>query len=159
MTQRFMRKGITRLFWVPSIASAALIPTTAEVNAGTELTPEVSAITGFTYANTPIQIPDMAHAFVSEISGEDTVVASDIEFYQRKGTDTIRASQAKGTVGFVVILFDGTAGANPAAGDKADVWPATIGSRAKMYAADNSAAKYKVAYTLTAAPGEEVTLT
>lgn len=157
--QRFMRKGISRVFLVPTIASASLVPTAAEVNAGTELTAEIATLTGFTYANQPIQTPDLASAFVSQISGQDATEDSSIEFYQRKGTDTIRSAQAKGTAGYVVLFYDGTAGTNPAAADKADVFPAVVGSRAKMYTADNEAAKYRVNYSLTAPPGEEKTLT
>lgn len=158
-TARFMRKGITKVFLVPTIASGTLNATAAEVNAGTELTSEINEIGGFSFANNPIKTPDMSTAFVSQIAGEDSTEDSHITFYQRKGTDTLRAAQPKGTAAYIVILYDGTAGASPAAGDKCDVWPITIGSNAKMYSAGNDAATYKVTYILTAPPGVDKTLT
>lgn len=158
-TQRFLRAGITRMFLVPSIASATLVPTAAEVNAGTELTAEVSTVTGFSFSNQTISTPDLKSTFESEIPGKDKADASDLEMYQRKGTDTLRAAQAKGTAGFMVILFDGTAGANPAAGDKADVFPVSIASNSKVISADNVAAMYKATYTITDKPAQDVVLT
>ncbi len=159
MSARFMRAGITKLYWVPTIASASLVPTAAEVIAGTRVDAEAMTVNGFSFSNQPIKTPDMATTFESEIPGKDQADTSDIEFYQIRGTDAIRSAQAKGNVGFMVILYDGTAGASPAAADKADVFPSTIASNAKQYKADNSAATYKVTYSVTARPALDVTLT
>jgi hypothetical protein len=156
---RFMRKGVTKFYWVPTIASPTLIPTSAEVIAGTNLTPQLAEVNGFNFANSPINTPDMSSAFVGKIPGEDTTDNSDITFYEDKVTNPIKTAQAKGNVGYVVIFYAGTAGASPAAGDKVDVWPAIVASNSRMYTADNEAAKYRVVYALTAAPGEEKTLT
>jgi hypothetical protein len=156
---RFMRAGSTKLYWVPTIASTSLIPTSAEVIAGTRLDAQIMTINGFSFANQPIKTPDMATTFESEIPGKDQADTSDIEFYQIKGSDTIRTSQSKGTAGYMVILYDGTAGAAPAAADKADVFPATVSSNSKQYKADNSAATYKVSYSITAQPAQDVVLT
>lgn len=159
MADRFMRKGTTRFYYVPTIASASLVPTAAEVNAGVRLDPEIAEVQGFSFENQTIRTPDMASAFVSQIAGEDSTEDSSLTFYQRKGTDALRAAQSKGTVGYIVIFYSGVAGATPAAGDKADVWPINIASNSKMYTADNEAAKYRVRYVLTDPPGPEVTLT
>lgn len=159
MADRFMRKGTTRFYFVPTIASASLVPTAAEVNAGVRLDQEIAEVAGFSFENQPIRTPDMASAFVSQIAGEDSTEDSSLTMYQRKGTDVLRAALPKGAVGYVVIFYSGTTGATPAAGDKADVWPSTVGSNAKMYTADNEAAKYRVRFNLTDPPGIEKTLT
>lgn len=155
---RFMRKGITRFYWVPTIADADLIPTAAEVTAGTNLTPQIAEVNGFNFTNNPINTPDMASAFVGKVPGEDTTDNSDITFYEDKVTNPIKTAQAKGNSGYVVIFYAGIAGATPAIGDKADVWPAIVASNSRMYTADNETAKYRVVYALTAQPGEEVTI-
>jgi hypothetical protein len=154
-----MRKGITKVRWAPTIASATLVPTTAEITAGTDLTPQVAEINGFSFANSPIDTPDMSSAFVGKIPGEDSTDNSDITFYEDKTTNPISTAQAKGNNGYVVIFPTGIAGAAPAIGDKCDVWPAIIASNARMYTADNEAAKYKVTYALTAPPGIDKALT
>jgi len=156
---RFMRKGITQFWFVPTIASATLVPTAAEVNAGTRLDTQLAEVAGFTFTNSPINAPDMSSAFVSQIAGEDSTENSSLTFYEDKTTNPISTAQSKGTNGYIVIFKAGLAGATPAAGDKADVWPVQVASNAPQYTADNEAAKYMVAYTTTAPPGVTKTLT
>lgn len=156
---RFMRKGVTKIWFVPSIASPSLAPTAAEVNAGTDLTGQMAEVTGFTFSNNPIDTPDMSSSFVSKIGGEDATEDSSVTFYEDKTSNPIMTAMAKGTNGFVVIFAAGIAGATPAAGDKADVWPVTITSNARQYAAGNEAAKYQVKFATTAPPGTNKTLT
>lgn len=156
---RFMRKGITRFYFVPTIASATLVPTAAEVTAGTRLDAQLAEINGFSFSNSPIATPDMASAFVSSIAGEDSAADSNLTFYEDKTSNPIKTAQAKGTNGYIVIFYAGIAGATPAAGDKADVWPVQVASVSRMYTAGNEAAQYQIVYTPTAPPGEEKTLT
>lgn len=153
---RFMRKGTTKVYFVPVIAGAA--PTVAEITGGTNLTPQIAEINGFNFTNNPIDTPDMASAFVGKIPGEDTVDNSSITFYEDDTTNPIKTSQAKGTVGHIVIAYQGLIGATPAAGDKVDIWPCIIASNSRMYSAGNESAKYQVVYTLTEAPAEEATV-
>jgi hypothetical protein len=156
---RFMRKGKTRFYFVLTIASPTLIPTAAEVNGGTRLDTQLAEINGFTFSNNPIAAPDMSSTFVASVSGEDTTEDSNLIFYEDDTTNAISTAQAKGTNGYVVILYKGIAGASPAAGDKCDVWPVQVASNARQYTADNEAAKYQITYTPTAVPGFDKTMT
>lgn len=156
---RFVQKGNTKAWWVPTIASPALIPTTAEVTAGTDLTPQISDIAGFTFDNTPVDTPDMGQALVTKIPGEDVMPDSTMTFYEDKTTNPIKTLLAKGVNGYVVIFGTGIAGAAPAAADKADVWPSQVASNARQYHAGNEASKYLVKFTPTKAPATAVTLT
>ena len=156
---RFMRKGTSKFWFVPTIASTDLIPTTAEVTAGTAVTPEINEMAGFTFANNPIDTPDMDTTFVSKIPGEDSTEDSSMTFYERKTTNPIKTLLAKGTVGFIVIFPAGLAAAAPAAGDKADVWPVTVASNARTYTAGNEAAKYLVKFSPNAPAADDVVLT
>jgi hypothetical protein len=146
-----MRKGKSKVWWVLSIATATA-PTAAEINAGTRIDTELAEINGFTFANTPIDTPDMATSFVSKIPGEDTVGDSNMTFYEQSTTNPISTALAKGATGNVVIFYNGIAGALPAAADKAEVWPAIVASNARLYTTGNEAAKYQVVFTNTAGP-------
>jgi hypothetical protein len=148
---RFMRKGKTRFYWCPTVANLNA-PTVANITAGTRLDPQIAEINGFEFANSPIDVPDMATAFVSKIPGEDTVADSSISFYEDDTTNPIQTALAKGTVGHVVIFPRGTAGASPAVSDVTEVWPAIVASSARAYTAGNEAARYTVTFTLTAPP-------
>lgn len=158
---RFMQKGTTKFWFAPTIASATLVPTAAEVNAGTRMDTELAEISGFAFSNSPIATPDMANTFTSSIPGEDVADTSSLTFYEQKAptTNPIRTAQAKGTVGYVVIFFGGIAGATPAAADKCDVWPVQVASNVRTYSAGNEASRYVITYAMTATPGFDKTLT
>lgn len=156
---RFMRKGITELYFVPTISNPAA-PTVAEITAGTDLEDQLAEINGFSFSNSPIDTPDMGDAFVSKIPGEDTVDSSDMTFYEDDTSNPIKTALAKGTTGYVAIFYAGLVTADtPAIGDKCDVWPCQVASNSRMYTADNEAAKYQVVFTLTDSPSIESTLT
>ena len=148
---RFMRKGTTKLYWVASISDITA-PTAAEMGSAVALTDEIAEINGFSFSNSPIDVPDMGDAFVSRIPGEDTVGDSSIMFYERTDSNTIMTTLAKDTTGYVVIFPTGIAGVSPAANDTADIWPATVASNARQYNAGNEAARFEVVFTLTASP-------
>lgn len=157
---RYMSRGITRFYWVPTIANANLVPTVTEINAGTRLDEQLNEVNGFTFANEPIDTPNFKDRYTPQITGEDAAEDSSMTFYRlRTVTDTIRAALAKDAVGNVVIFYEGPVGANPAAGDKVEVWPAVVSSQAKQYTADNEAAKYMVAFSITKVPAIDVTVT
>lgn len=151
---RFMRKGTAKVFFVPTIASPPTV-TAAAVNAGTNLTPEIAEMNGFTFSNNPIMTPDMDSRFVTQVPGEDTAEASNLVLYELAGgTDTIKAALVKDATGYIVIFPTGIAGATPAAADKAEVWPVTISSNVRRYTAGNEAAQYQANFAVTDQPFE-----
>lgn len=154
---RFMRKGITKVRFVPTIVAIAAA-TTAEITAGTDLTAQTAELNGFEFSNSPIDVPDMSSAFVSKVAGEDTVADSSIVFYEDLTTNPIRTALAKGTNGYIVIYYGGQvgAGAVPAATSKYEAWPIQVASNARRYTAGNEAAQYNVMFANTAAPTEGV---
>lgn len=154
---RFMRKGINRWYFVPTISNKTA-PTAVEINAGTDLTDAIAEVSGFTFTNTAINVPDMGTAFVKKIPGEDSTEDSSITFYEDKTTNPIRTALAKNTVGYVVIFSTGIADVIPplavAAADKCEVWGVVVASNARRYSVDNVAAQYVVAFTTTDPPVE-----
>lgn len=157
---KFFRRGISKAFFVPTISSQAA-PTAVEVNAGTSLTALVAELNGFSFENQPIDTPNMSETFVSKIPGEDQSADSTIVFYEQRGTDPanpLMATLAKGTAGYIVIFFGGTAGASPAATDRADVWPVISTGVPRQYDLGNEAAKWSCMFAPTAAPSINVAL-
>lgn len=146
---RFMRKGVTKVYWAVTLASPSA-PTVANMVAAVVLHTQLSELNGFNFTNTPIDTPDMASAFVSKIPGEDTVGDSSMVFYEDTLTNPIKTALAKNTVGFVVLFPTGLAGSTPAIADKTDVWPAIVASNSRRYSAGNESALYEVVFTCTA---------
>jgi hypothetical protein len=151
-----MRKGTTRVFFATTVTLNA--PTAAQVNAGTELTDDISEITGFVFSNNPIQTPDLGTKFVSQIPGEDSTEDSSLVFYETAGDSTIKDALPKDENGYVIILPEGSAGASPAAADLVEVWPVTISSVSRRYSAGNEAAMFEVKFATTSPPTIDVDL-
>jgi hypothetical protein len=145
---RFIRKGTTKIYFLPTIAATTLIPTTAEITAGTDYTEQITAIDGWSLENQPIETPDMASTFVSKIGGDDSAADSSLTFYEDNTLDDVETDLAKGTSGYVVIFSKGKTTGNKGM----DVFPATVVSNSKAYTADNEAAKITVQFTITARP-------
>lgn len=156
---RFFRRGRTKFYWVPTIASTAFIPTAAEVLAGTSMTCSIAEVNGFNFKNTPIPTPDMCSTFTSTIPGEDTAEDSSLTFYEDTTSNPLQTTLAKGTTGYVVIFPTGTAGASPAAADKAEVWPVQCTGPNREYSAGNDPARWMSGFAMTAAPNFSATLT
>ena len=156
---RFMRKGRTKVRWIPTIAAATLIPTTAEVTAGTDLTPQLAEIAGFTFTNSPIATPDMSSDFVVTIPGENATEDSSMTFYEDNvfASNPIKTALAKGATGFIGIYFQGIAGATPASGDRLDVWPVSISANVRTYTAGNEAAMWRADFSARLEPKFDLT--
>lgn len=145
---RFNRKGTTKISFLPTIASVDLLPTAAEITAGTDYTAQISAMDGFSLENQPIETPDMASTFVSKIGGDDSAADSSLTFYEDSALDDVETELAKGTSGYIVIFSKGNAPANKGM----DVFPVTVVSNSKSYSTDNEAAKITVQFTITSRP-------
>ncbi len=145
---RFNRKGTTKIYLLPTIASTSLLPTTAEITAGQDLTDGINAIDGWSLENQPIETPDMSSTFVSKIGGDDSAADSSLTFYEDNTLDDIETDLAKGTTGYIVIFSKGKA---PSAKGM-DVFPVTVVSNSKAYTTDNEAAKITVQFTITKRP-------
>ncbi|MEU1134259.1 hypothetical protein ABZ383_31115 [Streptomyces sp. NPDC005900] len=145
---RFNRKGVTKIKFLPTIASAALLPTRAEITAGTDLTDGINAIDGWNIENQPIETPDMASTFVSKIDGDDSAADSSLTFYEDNTLDEIETDLAKGTSGYMCIFSKG----DVPAGKGLDVFPVKVASNSKSYSTDNEAAKITVQFVITDRP-------
>ncbi|MBE4761746.1 hypothetical protein [Streptomyces caniscabiei] len=145
---RFNRKTLTRIMFLPTVASTALLPTRAEITGGTDLTDNISAIDGWSLENQPIETPDMGSTFVSKIDGDDSAADSSLTFYEDSTADDIETDLAKGTSGFIAIFSKG----DIAAAKGLDVFPVKVASNSKAYTADNEAAKITVQFVITDRP-------
>ncbi|MCZ4098301.1 phage tail tube protein [Streptomyces sp. H39-C1] len=148
--QRFMRRGITKFFFLKTIAAPTNIPIRPELalaNA-TELSGAISEIEGWALENSPIDTPDMGSTFATTIPGEDKADNSSFTFYEDQVSDTIEQLLSKGTIGFVVILRKGDVPASRSM----DIFPVRVGSRSASYSASSEPAKFKCSFGITAVP-------
>jgi hypothetical protein len=153
---RFFRRGKTQVVFTltcPNINA----PVVGNVTSGTNLSSSIHDMAGFTFANKPIDAPDLSTPFQSKIAGPDEATDSTIKYYRDSTTNPLDLTLAKGVNGFVVIGDYKILG-TWATGDNVDVWPVQVGSNAKEYSVGNDPALAQVTFIVTAAPALNVTL-
>ncbi len=148
--QRFMRRGVTKFYFLKAITADTNVPTRAELAAtnATDLSGAIADIAGWSLANTPIDTPDLGSTLTTNIPGEDKADSSTLTFYEDQLTDTVEQLLAKGTTGFIVILRKG----DVAASKSMDVFPVRVASRAPAYSTGSDPAKFTVTFSVAAEP-------
>ncbi|MDX2849290.1 hypothetical protein PV342_12625 [Streptomyces sp. PA03-3a] len=146
--QRFMRRGVTKIFFLSEIAAASNVPTRQELAAGTDLSGAISDIAGWSLGNSPIDTPDLGSTLTTSIPGEDKADASTLTFYEDKAGDEIETLLTKGAEGFVVILRKGDVPASKSL----DAFPVRVASRAPAYSAGSDPAKFTVTFAVSDEP-------
>src|SRR5689334_18895336 len=107
---RYTSRGSTKVYWVATIANY-LSPTRSELNAGTDLSPQLMDSSGWTVKSNQIDTPDAATRFTSKIPGSIDAEDSTLTMYASKNGVDARALMPQDTVGYIVLLFGGdTAG-------------------------------------------------
>ncbi|RGD59413.1 hypothetical protein DR950_17880 [Kitasatospora xanthocidica] len=146
--QRYMRRGITKIYFVKAVAAATNIPTRQELTAGTDLSRQISDIEGWSLENSPIETPDLGAKFATSIPGEDKAANSSLTFYEDLGGDTVETLLSKDVTGYVCILRKGDVPASKSL----DVFPVRVGSRAPSYSTGAEPAKFKVSFSISDLP-------
>src|SRR5688572_19148436 len=117
---KYFRRGKSKVLFVPTIATPASGPTSAELAAGLHLSLRIAEIGGFQATNSPIATPNLAESFTSQIDGEDAIADSSLTLYDDdQAVDAVRDGLEKGTIGYVILAPYGIA-----VGKRVEVWAA-----------------------------------
>lgn len=146
--EKYSRRGVSQFLYVPTIAATTMIPTRAEITAGTNLTAAIAELDGWTAENQAIEVPDMSDTFDGTIPGSDKASDSSFTFYEDSTTNVTEELLKKGTTGYIVIFRKGDIPTNKSM----DVFPIRVGSVQPAYTADNEAAKFTVNFSVTRRP-------
>lgn len=148
---RYIPPGTTQYYWVTSIANKAA-PTRPELDAGTDLSGEISAVAGFATTSNQVDTPDLKSRFTSKIPGLIDAGDSSITMYASSDSTDARQLMQRDDTGFIVIFGEGDV-----AGNLMDVYPVKVSSQAKQRgAADPSTIQFQ--FTITSEPAENVTV-
>ena len=121
-SDRFIPEGVTQYYWVVTMATYTS-PSRAELNAGTNLTPEVAESGNWAITSNAIDTPDLATLYTSQISGKITTDGSTLNMYSDDNQADARTLMPRGTVGFIVKFPGGDI-----TGRKMTVFPVKVGS-------------------------------
>jgi len=148
---RYYRPGLTQVSYVPTIASQAA-PTRGELNAGTALGGEVSAIDGWQVTSNFIDAPDLASTFISKVASSTEAGDSSLTFYASSNSVDVRALLPRGTAGYIVFLDE-----SDVAGRKMDVFKILVAAAPKQRDL-GELAQIQIQFSIVAAPSENVTI-
>jgi hypothetical protein len=152
MSERFVRRGVSKYHFLPVVAAANLHPTRAEITAGTDLSAHVADVNGFMLENQTVDTPDMGSKFTSKIPGIDQAPDSNFVCYEYVDAETIEELLPKGTVGFVVIMRKG----DQAGSASMDTFPVMVASRPAEHSGGNDPARQTVNFAITGTPALDV---
>lgn len=147
---RFFPTGTTKYLWLPAIVAATLIPTRAEINAGTDLSVDLAEVAGFTVSSDLIDTPDINKRFTSRIPGRITAEDSSLVFYADRVGDDVRALMPRDEEGFIVRMPGGDVPAS-----MGSTFPVTVSSLSEAAGTDDEADRLTVSYAITAEPAED----
>jgi hypothetical protein len=150
-SDRYFARGKTKIYVCPTV-TVLTAPTRAEMTAGTDLSPEVAAISGWLITSAQTDTPDLGTIFTSTIPGA-TSMASDntVDMYADDNGVDVRGVLARGSTWVVLILYGGDV-----TGAKMDCFRTRIRSVGKPVAVDDSAGLVQVSFSVTATPAENI---
>ena len=146
---RYIPEGVTHFYFVSSIANY-LSPTRAELNAGTDLTPEVAAAGDWAINGNAVPAPDLATLFDPQISGKTSMGTTTLDMYASSNSVDVRSLLPRATAGYIVKFPEGDV-----TGRKMDVFPVKVGSQAKPTVL-GSPSDITFAFYVTKTPAENV---
>jgi hypothetical protein len=152
--------------FVTAVAAKAA-PTVTELTGGTDLTGFLTRDGLKTPATgNTVDISDASSLFNSTAPGSYGGDAAELTCYRDTlaANDTAWTALARGTTGFLVVARNGfgqdtdtgqgTNSGTPATGDRCEVYPVTVISRAMADTADNEASKFVVSLAITQEPAD-----
>jgi hypothetical protein len=149
---RYFPTGVTKYYWIPDLLDPEA-PTRLELDAGTDLSPEIAEVDGFTVSSDQIETPDINSRFTSTIAGRITADESSLVFYAAANGVDVRALLPRGTNGYI-----GRLGGGDTATYKMDIFPVTVTSLSKAFGTDDEAARITVQFAVTSEPIEDVAI-
>lgn len=147
-TQRFIRPGVTKVYFVPTSANYKAM-TKAELDAGTDLTTEIAEVSGWNITSNLVETPDWASRYASKVAGLLASDDSSITFYADEAGNDVRKVLPRDTKGYIAWMDGGEV-----VGQPMDVFPVTVSSLSKERAA-NTPARIVVNFAITAVPSED----
>lgn len=147
---RYFDPETTKVYFVATIADKTS-PTRLEIDAGTDLSPEIADLSGWVIGGEDVPTPDLGVRFTSNIPGREAADDSSLTLYASEDGVDVRATLPAGTNGFIVWLDGGDVAAN-----KMDVYPIRVRSVGKMRNLSNEAAKIQVQFSITSKPASDV---
>lgn len=148
MSARFVRRGVTKIFFLPAVADVNAT-TRAEITAGTDLSDKIAEVAGWSLSNQAIATPDLGSRFESSIPGTNQAADSSITFYEDLDDEEVEILLPPLAPGYIVMLRKG----DKPGSNSMDTYPVRVASKSSTITTGNEAARFVVAFGITGEPG------
>lgn len=119
-SNRYYRQGISKVLWVPTIATLAS-PTRSEINAGIDLSPEVTAASGWDVTGNTEDTNALGSAYIGKVPSTTTSSDSSLTFYADSTSVDVRQLLVRNSSGNVIWMDEGDV-----AGYLMDIFPVRV---------------------------------
>lgn len=156
--------GATKVSFVPTIASATLVPTIAELTAGTSLEQRLimAGLEGFDAATAEVDNTSLASTFDTKLPGRTSYSGTGLVMKQQSGTDSVQTTLAtKNTAGYIVIRDGIPSSTAWAVTQKVSVYPILTGTIVVGIGRNeaNAVLRYRIPTTISAEPNQQAVIT
>lgn len=150
---RFVRPGVTEVYFLTTVADMSTGPTKAELEAGKNLSGFIRSISGFNTTVGRIPTPDLGSRHESSIPGNLETSESTIEFYEDLDSNELETTFKRDTEGYIAIYPRGQK-----EGDTSGFcYPVRVGSRsANITVSSSDPATFTVTFAVTGEPAEDL---
>jgi hypothetical protein len=152
-SNRYFDVGVTKCYFLPTIAATDLTPTRVEMDAGTDLSGEIADLDGWTVEGDEIETPDMGSLFTGSIPGRTTAEDCSLTFHASKEGEDARTLLPRGTEGFIMWCDGGDTTGNIGA-----VFPIRVKSCSVQRNVDDENARIQVQFSVSREPAEAITI-
>ena len=148
---RYFRQGVSKVVFCPTLATYGS-PTRSEINAGTDLSPEIQASSGWEVTSNTEAARALGSIFTGEVPSDTTAASSSLTFYSDRTSVDVRGLLTRGTTGYIIWMDEGDV-----ANQLCDVFPVQVSAAPKQRDV-GALATIMINFTVTREPAENVTI-
>ncbi len=119
-SDRYYRQGVSKVVFCTTIASISA-PSRAEINVGIDLSPEISASSGWEVTGNTEDTPALGSAFIGKVPSTTTAGDSSLTFYSDSTSVDVRSLLTRNTSGYIIWMDEGDV-----VGHLMDVFPVRV---------------------------------
>lgn len=149
---RYIPEGVWHFNFLPAVATLSS-PTRTEINAGTDLSPQVAGYGNWDVVGAVVNTPDLASSFVPTIPGLLSANATTLSMYADPTGSDARTLLPRNTVGFILVLPGGDV-----PGRKMNAYAVKVLQSAPSSSLGGNPATIELVFAVTVAPVENITV-
>lgn len=105
-SDRYYVQGVSKVIWAPTLANPAS-PTRTEINAGTDLSGEIAAVSGWEVTGNTEDTPALGSVFIGKVPSTTTADDSSLTMYADSTSVDVRTLLQRGSSGYVIWMDEG----------------------------------------------------